>query len=420
MRAAALVLTLLLVAAACGDDDGSPEVTTTTGPPTTGAPSTGSTTTPTGPTTSTAAASAAFRAESIVAGDQHACALVESGRAYCWGSNEFGQLGDGSGEDRLVPAPVADDVRFARLAAGRYFTCGITTVGEFLCWGSNAFGQLGDGRDGGGGDEADRAEPGPLVADPGFVDVVLGQVHACATTADGDVWCWGAGSSGQLGADRASVDSTPGPVAGAPTVRRLAPGGDTHACGIDDAEGALWCWGSDAFGQLARGEPSNAGRPEPAAVDLDRPVVAAALGARHTCAVDESGGAWCWGDNRQGQLGDGTTGSRATPGSVSGGVAFSSITAGDAHTCALAADGGLWCWGAGSDGRLGVAGAGDRVTEPQRVDGRWQAAAAGEEFTCAIDDSGGAWCWGSNRVGWLGTGTLDDSPVPVPVAPPVE
>lgn len=199
-------------------------------------------------------------------------------------------------------------------------------------------------------------------------------------------------------------------------VSALAAGG-AHTCALDE-EGAAWCWGSNAEGQLGTG--SAGGESDvPASVDGDRTFSAIAAGGSHTCAVDESGAAWCWGEGSEGQLGaEGADGSDV-PTPVDDDHEFVTIAAGGEHTCAIDDDGDAWCWGSHSAGQIGTGsppedeiGAADEngdydvpapVAEPGMERGPYTAIVAGAEHSCALDDQDGSFCWGSHSHGQLGT-----------------
>lgn len=248
--------------------------------------------------------------------------------------------------------------------------------------------------------------PTPVPPSQG-VAVAAGFVHTCALTDVGGVKCWGP-AFGPLPAD----------VIGLTGVAAISAGVGFHTCAVT-ASGGAKCWGANNAGQLGDGTQTNSAATPVDVVGLTSGVVAIAGGGLHTCAVTASGGAKCWGNNLNGQLGDGTTVDSITPvdvQSLTSGVA--AIAAGNRHTCALMIAGGVKCWGLNNAGQLGD---GTNVSTPTPVDvqGLTSGVAVidlGHFHTCAVTASGGAKCWGSNFSGQLGDGTQADSATPVDVA----
>ena len=302
------------------------------------------------------------RLASVHAGERFACGLTAAGRAYCWGDNLFGQLGDGSDDWRTAPVPVRSDARFASLAVGHEHVCGLTAEGSAFCWGSNYYGELGDGG------EEDHAAPAPVRTELRFASIVAGEDHTCALAAEGRAFCWGSDGAGQLGSAEADSAHVPTPVSGGHAFASLSAGA-AHACGLT-TQGRALCWGANHRGQLGDGrggdDTAGANRETPVAVAGPERFARIFAGAAHTCALTAGGAAWCWGDNAAGQLGDGTAERRASPVAVLGGIRFTSLSAGAEHTCGVAADGAVWCWGGNAAGALGSGKAqGSRV--PTRV-----------------------------------------------------
>jgi alpha-tubulin suppressor-like RCC1 family protein len=240
-------------------------------------------------------------ATEVAVGIAHACA-ADGSLVVCWGANGQNQLGSidpGPGPYSTAVGPVA------QLALGGHNSC-IVQGGNLSCWGNNNFGQL----------ATDPAVTPTLAVPttmpvPDVAEVAVGRTHWCARTNPGAIFCVGRGDAGQLGNGAAADSATPvmvsWPIEAGLPVSIVA--GEQHQCVIDDA-GALWCWGSNAFGQLML-EPDATGfdgyTTLPVRIALDDAVLAVAAGGTHTCALTEAAQLLCWGTNSQGQIGDGTT-----------------------------------------------------------------------------------------------------------------
>jgi len=249
-----------------------------------------------------------------------------------------------------------------------------------------------------------------------FETVHAGSYQSCGLTAEGQAYCWGTNFTGVLGnLEPASRFTVPTAVTGGLTFTRIATG-LTQTCGLT-AEGAAYCWGENADGQLGDGTTSHASAPRPVSGGLAFLEIDA--GYYHTCALTASGAAYCWGMNNfngtglGGQLGDGTLTDRSTPTAVTGGLTFHQLALGGFFTCGLTSDGAAYCWGDRSpgDGRPGS------TVVPTAVLGglAFTAISAGFSHACGLVADGSAYCWGSNGGGELGNGTLTDVDVPVAV-----
>ncbi|HVT40826.1 MAG TPA: hypothetical protein VHE78_17435 [Gemmatimonadaceae bacterium] len=236
----------------------------------------------------------------------HTCGVTRSGAAYCWGSNEDGQLGDGTHAARSKPVAVSGGLMFAAVTAGVAHTCGLTTGGAAYCWGDNSDGQLGNGT------RAASSTPVAVTGKMIFATVSAGFYFTCGLTSAGAAYCWGRNDRGQLGIGTTGAwRSTPVAVAGGLSfVSVSAPGSGTHACGLT-ARGAVWCWGDNIAGQLGNGTRTSSATPVPVAGGLA--FVAVGTGVVHSCARTTSGAVYCWGNNDRGQLGDGTRTASLTP-----------------------------------------------------------------------------------------------------------
>jgi alpha-tubulin suppressor-like RCC1 family protein len=354
----------------------------------------------------------------VSAGQAHTCGVSADGTLFCWGSNSYGQLGDGTYDNRLGPTAVPGVSRFMVVSAGWGHTCALASDGTAYCWGRNDGGQLGDGTD------ATRSTSTPVAADLQFTAVSAGFSHTCAVASDGTAYCWGDNGYGQLGDGTEDARYSPTPVASSLRFASLSVGG-AHSCGVASA-GTVHCWGSDFGGQLGAATTETCGmysRPcstIPIQVSGSIAFDQVAAGGSHTCAIARDGTAYCWGTNNYGQVGTATTETCGDPEvtynppfycstipiQVSGSIAFDHVAAGGSHTCAIARDGTAYCWGNNSNGKLGD-GSGEHSTLPSPVaaSALFALVSTGDSHTCAVSPQGVMYCWGSNQYGQLGDGS---------------
>ncbi len=374
------------------------------------------------PTTAPVAVTGGRTFTTLAAGDSHTCGVeAVTGKAWCWGSNYYGQLGDGTTANRGAPVAVEGGRAFASLAAGGSHTCGVEAVtGKAWCWGRNGYGQLGYG--GATGWDQIRSAPVEVSGGKAFASLVAGDSHTCGVeVVTGKAWCWGWNYYGQLGDGTTANRGAPVAVEGGRAFASLAAGGshaESHACGVEAGTGKAWCWGWNRYGQLGSGTVDRA--TVPVVATGGRTFASLAAGDEHTCGVEAgTGNAWCWGSNENGRLGDGTTTDRGAPVAVEGGRAFASVAAGWGHTCALeAGTGKAWCWGYNGSGQLGDGTTANRAA-PVAVEGgrAFASLVAGWGHACALEaGTGKAWCWGSNLSGQLGVGTTANQSAPAAVS----
>ncbi|MFU8805303.1 MAG: RCC1 repeat-containing protein, partial [Bradymonadaceae bacterium] len=343
----------------------------------------------------------------LAAGNNHTCALLSNGTARCWGSNGFGQLGDGTRLDRPGPVVVAGLSDIADIAVGNNHTCALLAGGAVHCWGLNDYGQLGDGT------ETNRIAPMEVEGVTDVVQITAGIDHTCALANDGTVRCWGYDELRGWDYDYPTGQATPVSVEGLTNVMEIVAG-DYHTCALL-TDGTVRCWLARLGMILGDGTGSEWWYGSVAIEGLTE-VDAIAAGGYHTCALLTDGTVRCWGLNGAGQLGDGTTTSRQEPVTVTGLRDVDKLTAGAFHTCALLADRTVRCWGNGFLGQLGDGSKTDHLI-PVRVSALENISeiAAGGYHTCAVLIGETARCWGDNVIGQLGDGTYDESTVPVDV-----
>jgi alpha-tubulin suppressor-like RCC1 family protein len=349
----------------------------------------------------------------IAAGFSHTCAIMTDKRIQCWGWNTEGQLGDGTVKSRRIPG---DTLRFtggvAAVSVGWSNTCALLTAGGGIrCWGLNGGGQLGDGEY---ADSGSPVEVNGLGA--GRISVAVGGAHVCALSGRGGVKCWGRNDRGQLGNGNTADQNNPVDVTGLPEEAVAIAAGKDHTCALT-FRGGVKCWGANESGQLGNGATADSAKPVDVS-GLSAGVSAIAAGGGHTCALTFRGGVKCWGNNKYGQLGDGTQEDRSTPVDVGGlAVDVDFIAAGGFHTCAIVSGVTLKCWGWNAYGQLGDSTPTDR---PLPANVLWLAGtpasvSAGSDFTCAVMRLGNLRCWGNNEFGQLGDGsnTVHHTPVDV-------
>ena len=323
----------------------------------------------------------------IAAGYHHNIALKRDGSLLAWGANSYGQLGDGSREDRPLPVTVKGPGNkdllkdIVKVAAGYHYTVALKKDGTVWIWGHNGSGMWGQGGGGQLGTGAGGKEENRFILVPaqvvgaggqgyisGVREIAAGARHTVAMKKDGTVWAWGSNSSGQLGDGTTSNSCFP--------VQVKAPGGKGYLTGIKAVaagvaytaalaeDGGVFAWGNNQFGQLGDGSTNDSALPvrvkAPNGAGELKEIAAISAGSRHILGLSRDGAVLAWGFNGAGQLGDGTLLSRAVPAPVRGPdtnilADVSGISAGCEHSLAFNKDGVLLAWGGNSAGQLGSA-----------------------------------------------------------------
>jgi alpha-tubulin suppressor-like RCC1 family protein len=381
----------------------------------------------------------------ISANGQYACGVTATGRTYCWGSNDYGELGNGdeNGFPRTTPTRVATTVPMKQVTTGAYHACALSTEGAAYCWGWNIIGQLGSGTYDATG--SSHPTPAAVVGGKVFTSLSAGFYHTCGTVVGGEAYCWGDNELAILGSggtETCTLPTSSGQVA-IPCGRspRVVAGGANfasistgsyHSCGISTT-GDVHCWGDNSFGQRGLGTADTVTRFQSTLVSGGRSYEDVVSGDGFSCAVATGGQAWCWGYNEVASLGigSGDTLPHPTPAQVVGGTGLTSLASSWYHVCGVTTTGSTLCWGLNGDGQVGATLPGTctvrdfsgllfdipcvpsatQITSPVA----FVSMAPALYSTCGRTAKSGVYCWGWNGYGQLGNGSMTASSVPVPV-----
>jgi alpha-tubulin suppressor-like RCC1 family protein len=351
-------------------------------------------------------------AVAVTAGIYHTCAIAADGTASCWGENALGQVLPNGPTLQLSPGPpVPSLANTVEISAGELHTCAATGDGQIRCWGSNQYGQHGDGNTLLSGVDSVAGVIGTFLARR----VTAGNQFTCGVRGAGAAACWGAGTHGQLGDSAASSSANPVAVTGLANAIAISAGSSAHACMID-GQGGAQCWGSNSSGQLGNNTTISSARPVHVAAGT-APFTGIAVGDAHTCALTANGAVNCWGAADRGQLGSGGTVNSPAPGVVFGVSNAVGVVAGIKFACALLATGQVSCWGDNTANQLGDGGAQPFSKLPVPVPGLLNAVAisAGSSHVCALTAAGTVSCWGANTRGQIGNNSTVPASFPTTV-----
>lgn len=296
----------------------------------------------------------------ISAGNETVCALDAQGDAYCWGDNQFGQLGNGTATSSNVPVAVSmpQGVTFAEISVGQGHVCALTPAGLGYCWGYGGHGELGNG----------SIPPSPyyltaptatlMPSGKVYRSISAGNRYTCAVTTDNQAFCWGTNGNGQLGTNDTTSANSAVAVLGALSFSAIEAALNS-TCGLTTTNVA-YCWGFAGNGRLGN-NTSSGDQLSPGAVDTTGSLpdeyvnLASNVLSDFFCGRTQSGEVWCWGDNANGQLGNGTTSRSLVPTQTIpvSGRTFSSVSVGAGFACAITDASSVYCWGANNLGQLG-------------------------------------------------------------------
>jgi alpha-tubulin suppressor-like RCC1 family protein len=346
----------------------------------------------------------------VAAGALHTI-TIRNGQIYTFGRNNFGQLGDGSTDDRLIAMPLAGMTGFVAVSAIGDFSLALRNDGTVWGWGRNNYGQLGE-------DPAESVSfdtPRQIPGLSNIVDISAGGAFSgftLALDAQGRVWSFGRNNAGQLGHGDRDDRWEPTMVEGVDGVVKVQGGEGTYSLALRE-DGSLWGWGTGTGGRRGDGQTAIVDVPVESAVL--RRVVDIAAGNAHGFAIRHDGQLWAFGGNTSGATG---TGAAATqPAMVPGMENTVMVRAGQNHSIAMTADGILWAWGHGFYGQIGNGTTTSTNNFPLQVSTLTNAITfdTGGHHVIAVGPDGTHWAWGRNSAGQLSTGDLTNRTEPVHV-----
>jgi alpha-tubulin suppressor-like RCC1 family protein len=348
----------------------------------------------------------------IAAGYSHSVSIAPTGAVATHGENRGGEIGDGTTTRRLSPVALAPPTgqAWAQVATGDFRSTALTAAGQMYSWGSNGYGQLGDGT------TTDQRTPTLMAAPTGSVwaGVAAGFGHTLALAANGSLYAWGDNYYGQLGIGNTTATlarrSIASPVAGQRWTQ-VAAGYNFSLALYSD--GSVYAWGNNQNGQLGDGTTTARWSPVRVAPPTGHTWTQVAGGFGSAAALCSDGSLYTWGNNYYGQLGDGTIIARSVPARVAppAGQRWVQVAVGAQHMLAVCSDGSLYVWG---DNYYGEFGNGTntssripiRVTAPAGK--QWMQVAAGYYHSLALASDGQVYTAGYNFSGELGDGTTRD------------
>lgn len=363
----------------------------------------------------------------VTCGQHHTCALTQKNDVYCWGNNAYGQVNMSANNKVNLPTKINSDELESNelikdLSSGMLHNCGVTNLGNIYCWGHNEYGQLGAGSN-------SPATIGYAVKpkDPSFSNKFFKQVatyssHNCALDNSGSTYCWGLNSNGQAGIDPSTnIVYDLSLVSGGHSFINLSVG-NSFSCGVE-SDGDVYCWGERSDGKLGStisDMPGNITLPQiwlVLNINLNKSINISA-GYSHTCSVIDLGKTYCWGISDDGELGDSENTINYYPFEITSTNSgdLKKVASGDNHTCAINLYGELYCWGDNSFNQLGD-GTSNNSNEPVKVDDslypvedeKFIKVLASNEFSCALSTVGLLYCWGDNENNQLATNSIDES-----------
>ena len=360
----------------------------------------------------------------IAAGWRHTLILDNDGQAWTAGNNRFGELGDGSTDNRdeLTRVSMPAGVSFESVSAFGAYSLALDTDGSVWAWGHGEFGQLGIGS----ADPASSPVRVDLPHDIQIIAIAAGADHSLALDADGSVWAWGLNRENRLGDSTLENRSNPVRVTFPEAAQAMViSAGSSHSLAID-SDGTAWAWGRRNEGQLGNGLAAARFGPTRVTMPHNIRFISIVASRGHSVAIDQHGQAWAWGEGWRmdgAGLGDGSSGRHFKPIQVAmpEGITFTDIATGFSHNLALTADGSVYAWGRNAEGQLGDGSDSPRSTPVEITlpsDTRVEQIAAGAHHSVALTEDGDIWVWGENLEGQLADTTTENRHAPTPIRLP--
>jgi uncharacterized repeat protein (TIGR02543 family) len=335
----------------------------------------------------------------VSAANAHSSALTENGKVFFWGDNAFGQLGDASATDQLLPVDITDVFNLSegdkviQISLGDYFSSALTSTGRVFTWGRNNQGQLGIGSDIDQLLPIDITDNLNLTEDDKVIQISLGSVHSSVLTQNGKVLTWGLNYYGQLGDNTTMFKLVPTDISdrfpAGDKVIQLSMGA-SHSSARTES-GKIYTWGRNLSGEL--GDDSTTSKSVPTDITGGFPaedkVIQLSLQGVHSSALTESGKVFVWGDNQYGQVGDDSTTNKLVPIDITSGFQAGDkviqLSLGGYHSSALTESGEVYTWGFNVMSQLG-----DNTIVSKRVPMLLDTIGAPLSFTMSFNSNGGS------------------------------